>query len=111
MSKGFGGLPGNMQALMKQAQKMQEDMQRAQEEAAQFQAEGSAGGGMVRVVVNGKHEAVSVSIDRQVVNPDDVEMLQDLIVAAFNESVRKVEDNLKTKLSSITGGLSIPGLF
>lgn len=111
MAKGFPGVPGNMQGLLKQAQKMQEDLQKMQEQAQEFQAEGSAGGGMVKVVVNGKHEAVSVTIDRQVVNPNDVEMLQDLIVAAFNEAVRKVQDNLKDKLSGVTGGMSIPGLF
>ncbi len=111
MSKGFSGIPGNMQALMKQAQKMQEQMQKVQEEAEQFTAEGTAGGGMVKAVVNGKNQLASIIIDPQVVSPGDIEMLQDLIVAAVNEGQKKVQENLKGKLSGVTGGMSIPGLF
>lgn len=111
MSKGFTGLPGNMQALMKQAQKMQEQMQKVQEEAVQLTAEGSAGGGMVKATANGKNEIVSVAIDPQVVSPGDVEMLQDLVVAAVNEALRQVQDGVKNKLAQVTGGLNIPGLF
>lgn len=111
MAKGFPGMPGGMQGLMKQAQKMQEDLARAQQEAEQFSAEGSAGGGMVKVSVNGKYEIQSVAISRDVVNPDDIEMLQDLIVAASNEALEKVKQNLKAQMTKVTGGMSIPGLF
>jgi len=110
MSKGFGGMPGNMQGLMKQAQKMQQQMAEIQSEAQAYSAEGSAGGGVVKVVANGKQEIVSVKLDPQVVNPSDVEMLQDLIVAASNEALRKVQENLKQKMSAVTGGMGIPGL-
>lgn len=109
-----GGFPGNlgaMQGLVKQAQKMQQELERAKQEAESATSEGSAGGGMVRVVVNGKFEMVSVAIDPQVVNANEVDMLQDLIVAASNEAVRKAQSALKDKLSKITGGVSIPGLF
>lgn len=109
--KGIPGLPGNMQALLKQAQKMQESMQTIQQEAESFTAEGSAGGGVVKIVVNGKFQVLSVTIDPQAVAPADVEMLQDLIMAAANEALRKVQDNLKQKMSSATGGMNIPGLF
>ena len=111
MAKGFGGLPGNMQDLMKQAQKMQEQMQKMQEEAQTYEAEGSAGGGMVKVTANGKNQIVSVLIDPQVMTPSEIEMLQDLFVAATNEALRKVQDNLKNKMASLTGGMNIPGMF
>ena len=111
MAKGFGGFPGNMQDLMKQAQKMQDQIQKLQVEAEDFSAEGSAGGGMVKVTANGKMQILSVFIDPQVINPSDAEMLQDLIVAASNEALRKVSENLKSKMSSLTGGMNIPGLF
>lgn len=109
MAKGFGGFPGNMQGLMKQAQKLQEQMQKAQEEAELFSAEGTSGGGMVKVVANGKNQLVSVKIDPQVAG--DIDMLQDLIVAAANESLRKIQENMKGKLGALTGGMNIPGLF
>jgi nucleoid-associated protein EbfC len=111
MNKGFSGLPGGMQGLMKQAQDMQKKMQKIQEEAEQFTAEGSAGGGMVKVVANGKNEIVSIAIDPQVVNPAELVMLQDLIVAAANEGLRRVQGNLKDKLGAVTGGLNIPGIL
>ena len=111
MSRGFPGIPGNMQGLMKQAQKLQEQMQKAQQEAELFTAEGSAGGGMVKAVANGKNELVSIHIDPQVVSSGDVDMLQDLVLAAANEGLRKVQENMKQKLASLSGGLNIPGLF
>ncbi len=111
MGKGFGGMPGNMQQIMKQAQKMQQDMQRVQQEAEQVVIDASSGGGMVNVSVNGKTEIVSLKIDKSVVNSDDVEMLQDLIMAATNEAIRKVKAESEKRYSSVTGGLSIPGLF
>ncbi len=111
MAKGFSGMPGNMQGLMKQAQKMQQDLQNIQAEAEQYVAEGSAGGGVVRASANGKNEIVSFTIDPQVVNPSDVEMLQDLVRAAANDALTKVQENLKQKMSSVTGGVGLPGLF
>lgn len=111
MSKGFGGMPGNIQGLMKQAQKMQEQLQQLQSQADKIVAEGSAGGGMVKVVANGKMQIVSVHIDAQVVNPTDIEMLQDLIMAATNDSLTKVQADLKNQMAGVTGGLPIPGLF
>jgi DNA-binding YbaB/EbfC family protein len=110
--KGFKGLPGgaNMQGLLQQAQKMQKDMARAQEEAEAFESEGSAGGGAVKVRVNGKYEVLSVEIKPEAVDPSDVEMLQDAIRIACNDALTKIKDNTQTKLSSVTGGLSIPGL-
>ncbi len=107
MAKGF---PGNMQEMMKQAQKMQEQLMKAQQDAVQETAEGSAGGGMVNVTASGEHQIQSITIDKEVVNPEDVEMLQDLITAAANEALRKVDEKVKEKMGKITGGLNIPGL-
>lgn len=111
MSKGFGGVPGNIQGLMKQAQKMQQQVQKTQEEAEQFTTEAQSGGGMVRVVVNGKSKILSLSIEKDVVNPDDIEMLQDLVLAAVNEGISKAQAHVKEQMSKIAGGMNIPGLF
>ncbi len=101
----------NMQQIMRQAQKMQKKMEEAQEEAANQIVEASAGGGMVSVKVNGKQELLEISIEKDVVNPEDVEMLQDLIVAAVNEGMKKAQQVMQDKLQGITGGLNIPGMF
>lgn len=101
----------NMQQIMRQAQKMQKKMEEAQAEAAAQVVEASAGGGMVSVKVNGKQELLEVVIEKDVVNPDDVEMLQDLIVAAVNEGMKKASQLMQDKLQGITGGLNIPGMF
>lgn len=101
----------NMQQIMRQAQQMQKKMEEAQEEAANQVVEASAGGGMVSVKVNGKQELLEISIEKDVVNPDDVEMLQDLIVAAVNEGMKKSQQIMQDKLQGITGGLNIPGMF
>lgn len=101
----------NMQQIMRQAQKMQKKMEEAQNEAAAQVLEASAGGGMVSVKVNGKQELISITIEKDVVNPDDIEMLQDLIVAAVNEGMKKAQNAMQDKLSSITGGLNLPGFF
>ncbi|MCX4360139.1 YbaB/EbfC family nucleoid-associated protein [Mucispirillum schaedleri] len=101
----------NMQQIMRQAQKMQKKMEEAQAEAAAQVVEASAGGGMVSVKVNGKQELLEVVIEKDVVNPDDVEMLQDLIVAAVNEGMKKAQLLMQDKLQGITGGLNIPGMF
>ncbi|MHB8882582.1 MAG: YbaB/EbfC family nucleoid-associated protein [Thermodesulfovibrionales bacterium] len=96
--------------LMRQAQKLQEEMQKAQEEAKKKTAEATAGGGMITVVASGSGELVSIKIDREVVNPDDVDMLQDLILAASNEAIRRAQEMVSDEMSKITGGLQIPGM-
>jgi DNA-binding YbaB/EbfC family protein len=104
MSKGLA-------QIMKQAQMMQQKMARLQEEAAQNTAEASAGGGAVTAVVNGKNQVVSLTIKKEAVDPEDVEMLQDLVMAAVNEALTTVQAELADKMGKITGGMSIPGLF
>jgi DNA-binding YbaB/EbfC family protein len=95
---------------MKQAKKMQERMANLQKELEMKTVEAQAGGGMVRVVVNGKYEIVSLKIEKEVVNPEDIEMLQDLIAAAVNEGIRKAQEMASSEMGKITGGLNIPGL-
>lgn len=103
MSQNFG-------KLMKQAQKMQEKMMRVQEELAGKTVEATAGGGMVTAVVNGKHELMSLKIEKEVVDPEDIEMLQDLVVAAVNEGIRRSQEMAAEEMSKITGGINIPGM-
>jgi len=100
----------NFGNIMKQAKKMQEQMGKIQEELETKTVEAQAGGGMVRVIVNGKFNVVSIKIEKDVVNPEDVEMLEDLIVAAVNEGVRKAQEMASQEMAKITGGLGIPGL-
>lgn len=110
--RGFpGGGNKGMADLMKQAQKMQEDMMKAQEELANKVVEATSGGGMVTVKMNGKNEVISLKIDKEVVDPEDVEMLEDLIVAALNEAQKKVSRTSEDEMGKVTGGLKIPGLF
>lgn len=112
-----GGFPrgmnmgGNMNNMIRQAQKMQEEMLKAQEELGEKTVEASVGGGAVSVVVSGKKELVSVTLSPDAVDPDDIEMLQDLIVSAVNEAMRKADDMAASSMSRITGGMNIPGLF
>jgi len=101
----------NMKQLMKQAQQMQNKMARMQEEMALKTIEASAGGGMVKVVANGKQEIVSIRIEKEVVDPEDVEMLQDLILAAVNEALAQSQKMVSSEMSKLTGGLNIPGLM
>ncbi|MBF0564192.1 MAG: YbaB/EbfC family nucleoid-associated protein [Nitrospirae bacterium] len=96
--------------LMKEAQKLQEKMVRMQEEASQKTAEASAGGGMVTVRANGSGQLISITIDKEVVNPDDVDMLQDLVVAACNEAIKRAHELVNEEMSKMTGGLQIPGM-
>jgi len=103
--------PGNMQNVMKQAQKMQADLARTQEELALERVEASVGGGAVKVVMRGDMTLESVRLEPSAVDPDDVEMLQDLIVAAVNEAMRQAQEVASRKMSAVTGGLNIPGLF
>lgn len=101
----------NMGKMMKQAQQLQNKMTKLQEEMADKTVEATAGGGMVRVVANGKQEIVSVHIEKEVVDPDDVEMLQDLIVAAINEALAKSQAMVSEEMNKLTGGMNIPGLM
>ena len=96
--------------LMRQAKKMQQEMAKIQEEAKKKTVEASAGGGMVRVTANGGMEIVSIKIEREVVNPDDIEMLQDLIIAAANEALRRAQQMVSEEMSKVTGGLNLPGM-
>lgn len=100
----------NFGNIMKQAKKLQERMAQLQDELALKTVEASAGGGMVSVLVNGRHELVSLKIEKEVVNPEDLDMLQDLIIAAVNEGIRKAQEMATAEMAKITGGLSIPGL-
>jgi len=100
----------NINNIMKQAKKMQEKIGKLQQELENKTIEAQAGGGMVRVIVNGKFEIVSLKIEKEVVNPEDIEMLQDLIVAAVNEGIRKSQEMASSEMSKITGGLGIPGM-
>lgn len=103
-----GGMNMNM---IKQAQKMQQDMLKMQEELESKQYEATVGGGMVKAVVNGKHEVLSVTIDPEAVDPEDVEMLQDMVVGAVNEAMRKAEAEASQNMSKLTGSLNLGGLF
>ena len=108
-SRGMGGMGGgNMNNMIRQAQKMQQDMMKAQEELEAKTYEAGAGGGVVSATVSGKKELVSITIDPEAVDPDDVEMLQDLIVAAVNEALRKASDDAASQMSKLTGGLNLP---
>ncbi len=104
MSKGFGN-------ILKQAQQMHAKITQLQEEMAAKTIEASSGGGMVHVTMNGRQEVLSIRIDPEVVNKEDVEMLQDLILAAVNEALRKSQEMMTEEMKKITGGLSVPGLF
>ncbi|MGN1033841.1 MAG: YbaB/EbfC family nucleoid-associated protein [Intestinibacter sp.] len=110
--KGFGGgMPGNMNQILKQAQKMQENMQKMQQELEAKEFEVSVGGGAVTVKVNGKKELLDINMKPEVVDPDDIEMLQDLVISAVNEALRKVDDAQSSQMSKMAGGMNIPGLF
>lgn len=113
MSKrgGFPGGGGNMGAMMKQAQKMQAELARAQEEIKDMTFEATAGGGMVKVVANGDMTVDSIVIDPEAVDSEDVEMLQDMVAAAVNEALRGVSEISSQRLNAATGGLNIPGLM
>lgn len=108
-----GGFPGmgNMGNMMKQVQKMQKQMANLQKEIEEREVEASAGGGAVVVKASGKKEILSITIDKDVVDPDDVEMLQDLILAATNEALRSAEEMMAKEMQKITGGMNIPGLL
>lgn len=110
LPKGMGGGPQNMQAMLKQAQQMQESIEKKKEELEEKEYVVTSGGGMVEVTVTGKHEIKAIGINPEVVDPEDVEMLEDMLMAALNEAMRKIDDDEETELAAVTGGLNIPGL-
>ncbi|MDQ0856840.1 YbaB/EbfC family nucleoid-associated protein [Bacillus sp. V2I10] len=105
-----GGM-GNMQKMMKQMQKMQKDMAKAQEELAEKTIEGTAGGGMVTVTINGNKEVVDVNIKEEVVDPEDIDMLQDLVLAATNDALKKMDELTNDTMGKFTKGMNLPGMF
>jgi DNA-binding YbaB/EbfC family protein len=108
---GFPGMGGNMNSLMKQAQKFQQQMEDMQKDLGNKKFEASVGGGAVIAIANGKRQLVEVKIKPEVVDPDDVEMLEDLIMSACNEALKKAEDETSNEMGKLTGGLNMPGLF
>ena len=100
-----GGMPGNMNNLMKQAQRMQRQMEEAQKELEEKEVTATAGGGAVEVTVSGKHEVIKIKLSEEVVDPDDIEMLEDLIMAATNEAFRKLDEESQSSMAKITGGM------
>lgn len=116
MAKGFRGMPQNGQGqnlagIVQQAKKMQEDIARTQAALESFTVEAQSGGGMVKVVIDGRYRVISLEVQPAVVDPADIDMLQDLIKAAFNEALAKVQEHAQTEMGKVTGGMSIPGLF
>lgn len=100
-----GGMPGNMNNLMKQAQRMQRQMEEAQKELEEKEVTATSGGGAVEVTVSGKHEITKIKLSEEVVDPDDIEMLEDLIVAAANEAFRRLDEESQSSMAKITGGM------
>ena len=111
LPKGMGGGPQNMNAMIRQAQKMQEDMEALQAELDEREYDISAGGGVVNVKINGKKEILAIDIKPEIVDPDDIETLSDILVAAVNEAIKRVEDTNNSEMSKITGNVGLPGLF
>ena len=110
LPKGVGGGPQDMNSLMRQAQKMQEDMAAKQTELEEREYDISAGGGVVNVRINGKNEILSTNIDEQIIDPEDKETLEDILVAAVNEAIKRVSDVNAAEMSKITGSMSVPGM-
>ena len=109
--KGMGGGPQNMNAMLRQAQKMQEEMEALQADLDEREYDVSAGGGVVNVKINGKKEILSIGIEPEIVDPDDIETLSDILVAAVNEAIKRVEDTNSAEMAKITGNMGMPGLF
>ncbi len=109
--KGMGGGPQNMQAMIRQAQKMQEDMAAKQAELDAREYDISAGGGVVNVKINGKREILAIDLAPEIVDPDDIETLSDILIAAVNEAIKRVDDTNNEELNKITGPMNLPGLF
>ena len=111
LPKGMGAGPGNMQAMLRQAQKMQDEAQRVQAELEATEYSATAGGGAVSATVNGKHDLIALTISPDVIDPEDAEMLADLVMAAINEANRNASKDSEAKMGAVTGGMNIPGLF
>ncbi len=111
LPQGMGGGPQNMQSMMRQVQKMQDDMTALQADLDEREYEIKAGGGVVAVKINGKKEILSIDIKPEIVDSDDIETLCDVLVAAVNEAIKKVEDTNSAEMSKITGSVSLPGMF
>ena len=111
LPQGYGGGAGNMNSMIKKAQKMQEDMANLQKELEEKTYDITSGGGAVKVTITGKREIKAIELKPEVVDPDDIEMLEDLLVASVNEAIRKVDDVSEQEMSKITGGIDMPGLF
>ena len=111
LPQGMGGGPQNMNAMLRQAQKMQEEMEALQADLDEREYDVSAGGGVVNVKINGKKEILSIGIEPEIVDPDDIETLSDILVAAVNEAIKRVEDTNSAEMSKITGGMGMPGMF
>lgn len=107
-----GGFPGgNMNNMMKKVQKMQKEMARAQQEIEEKEFSSTAGGGVIEAIVNGKKELVKINIDEDVVDPEDTEMLEDLVVAAVNDALKKADEYTQREMGKLTGNINIPGLM
>lgn len=111
LPKGMGGGPQNMQSMIRQAQKMQEEMEKTQEELNEREYTTTSGGGAVECTINGKKEILSIKIKPEVLDPEDVEILEDMVRGAVNEAIRKVEEIHSSEMEKITNGLSLPGMF
>ena len=111
LPQGFGGGPQNMNAMIRQAQKMQEQMEALQADLDAREYETNAGGGVVTVKINGKKEILSINVKPEIVDPDDIETLCDVLTAAVNEAIRTVEQTNSEEMSKVTGGMNIPGMF
>ncbi len=111
LPEGMGRGPGNMQSMLRQAQKMQEDMAKLQEELDTREYTARSGGGAVTAVVDGKHRLKTLEIQPEVVDPEDTEMLADLVIAAVNEAVRQAAETSEAEMSKVTGGMNLPGMF
>ncbi len=111
LPEGMGKGPGSMNSMLKQAQKLQEDMANLQAELEEREYEVSSGGGVCKIVINGKKQIQTITLDPVIVDPDDMETLQDIIVAGVNEAIKRVEDESGAEMQKLTGGLNLPGLF
>ena len=111
LPKGMGGGPQNMNQIIRQAQKMQDDMKALQEELDSTEYEGMSGSGVVKATVTGKHDVVGLKIDASIVDPEDIEMLEDLVAAAVNDAIAKAKQDSEEKMEKVTGGLNVPGMF
>lgn len=111
LPQGYGGGPGNVQSMLKQAQKMQAEMTRVQAELEEKEHTVSVGGGAVEVTMTGKKELKVLNIKPEVVDPEDIEMLQDLVISAVNEVIREIDEESAREMEKLSGGMNIPGLF